>query len=190
MFQKWRVAILLLLTMMVQAPARAEVNGQTAPALVVWCGETELYSFFVANEPVLKVQDGNAIIQSDGEWEEEVGLHTYKNNCYYSIPMSESSEYRITLEQRDYMGVFGHSTPTSIEETAAVVAHPTFSVKDGVLQVAGLQKDQTVIVAAVDGKVAAQAEADENGRATASLHQIKGIAIVKAGNVSFKVQVR
>lgn len=88
------------------------------------------------------------------------------------------------------MGVFGHSTPTGVEEAAAVVAHPTFSVKDGVLQVAGLQKGQTVTVAAVDGKVTAQAEADENGRATASLRQIKGIAIVKAGNVSFKVQVR
>ncbi len=190
MFQKWSVAILLLLTWMVHVPARAEVNGQTVPAVVVWCGETELYSFFVSNQPVLKVQNGNAIVQSDGEWEMEVGQKTYTNSCYYSLPMSESSGYRITLEQRDYMGAFGYATPTGVEDAATVIAHPAFSVKDGMLQVAGLQKGQPVTVAAVDGKVTARTMADENGRATASLHQIKGIAIVKAGNVSFKVLVR
>lgn len=153
------------------------------PALVVWDGETELYSFYVSNEPVLKVANGNAIIQSDGVW------GTY-NKCYYSIPMSETSKYKITLEQRDYIGDFGAHVPTSVTEAPTVKNKPAFSMENGILSVSGLKAGEPLMVFTVDGKTVAQGRADANGQASASLQQMPGTVIVKAGQVSFKVMVR
>ena len=154
------------------------------PALVVWDGETELYSFYVSNEPVLKVANGNAVIQSDGVW------GTYDSKCYYSIPMSETSKYKITLEQRDYMGDFGAQVPTSVTEAPTVKNKPAFSLKNGILSVSGLKAGEPLMVFTVDGKTVAQAKADANGQASTALRQMPGTVIVKAGRVSFKVMVR
>lgn len=88
----------IAMCMMAIVPMKAE---ERKAALVVWNGESELYSFFISDRPVLKVHNGNAIIQSDGVWEEYVNLQPVTCKCYYSIPMSESADYKITLEQRD-----------------------------------------------------------------------------------------
>ncbi len=177
----------MVCAMMALAPAWADSKQ---PALVVWDGETELYSFYVSDKPVLKVNNGNAIIQSDGEWAEEANLEIVKNKCYYSIPMSESSHYKVTLEQRDHIGIFGHQEPTGVKEADATITRPAFSIKDGILQVAGLEAGKPVTVVTTDGKVIAQTRADRSGHASASLHMMKGTAIIKAGNVSFKVMVK
>lgn len=178
---------LMACAMMALPPSWA---GGKQTALVVWNGETELYSFYVSDNPVLKVNNGYAIILSDGEWQEEVNLETVKNKCYYSIPMSESSHYKVTMEQRDYIGTFGHEEPTGVQQPRATIMHPAFSVKDGILQVAGLSEGERVTISTPDGKVTAQTRADRSGQASASLHALKGTAIIKAGNVSFKVMVR
>lgn len=160
-------------------------------AIVVWNGDSELYSFFVSDNPVLKVNNGNAIIKSDGTWEYEANLEKVTNTCYYSIPMSESSKYKLTLEERDYTGLFGHSDATAIDEiTNTSTTHPAFSLHDGILQVAGLDKGEQLTVASTDGKVIAQAKASHAGHASVSLHGQAGTLVVKAGNVSFKVMVR
>ena len=87
--------------MMAIAPMKAE---ERKAALVVWNGESELYSFFISDRPVLKVHNGNAIIN----------LQPVTYECYYSIPMSESADYKITLEQRDYIGTFGREDETGL----------------------------------------------------------------------------
>ena len=61
----------IAMCMMAIVPMKAE---ERKAALVVWNGESELYSFFISDRPVLKVHNGNAIIQSDGVWEEYVNL--------------------------------------------------------------------------------------------------------------------
>lgn len=159
-------------------------------ALVVWQGNQELYSFYVANNPTLKINNGYAVVQSDGEWEEENMFEVYAHECYFTIPMSESSNYKISLEKRDYMGVFGHKVPTSVEEKLTVTARPAFSIQGGVLHVAGLKSGEKVAVYTLDGKTAVQVKADSDGRASASLRQLSGTVIVKAGNVSFKVLIK
>lgn len=156
-------------------------------ALVVWQGDQELYSFYVANNPTLKVSNGYAVVQSEGKWED---FQVSQHECYFSIPMSESSNYKISLEKRDYMGVFGHRVPTSIEEKLTVTARPAFSIQGGVLHVAGLKSGEQVTVYTLDGKTAVQVKADSDGRASASLRQMSGTVIVKAGNVSFKVLIK
>lgn len=166
------------------ASATAALADGMQPALVVWNGDTELYSFYVSNEPVLKVSNGNAIVQSDGTWGAE------NAPCYYSIPMSETANYKITLEQRDYTGDFGQGVPTSIKETPTAVKRPAFSVKNGLLSVAGLQAGETLLVFAADGRKFAQAKADANGQASVSLRQALGTVVVKAGHVSFKLMVK
>lgn len=59
-------------------------------ALVVWQGDQELYSFYVANNPTLKVSNGYAVVQSEGKWETESYFQVSQHECYFSIPMSES----------------------------------------------------------------------------------------------------
>lgn len=159
-------------------------------ALVVWQGDQELYSFYVANNPTLKVSNGYAVVQSEGKWEEESYFQVSQHEFYFSIPMSESSNYKISLEKRDYMGMFGHSVPTSVEEKLTVTARPAFSIQGGVLHVAGLKGGEQVAVYTLDGKTAVQVKADSDGRASASLRQLSGTVIVKAGNVSFKVLIK
>lgn len=58
-------------------------------ALVVWQGDQELYSFYVANNPTLKVSNGYAVVQSEGKWETESYFQVRQHDCYFSIPMSE-----------------------------------------------------------------------------------------------------
>jgi len=159
-------------------------------ALVVWQGDQELYSFYVANNPTLKVSNGYAVVQSEGKWEDEFLFEVRQHECYFSIPMSESSNYKISLEKRDYMGMFGHRVPTSVEEKLTVTARPAFSIQGGVLHVAGLKGGEQVTVYTIDGKTAVQVKADSDGRASASLRQMSGTVIVKAGNVSFKVLIK
>lgn len=160
-------------------------------AIVVWNGDSELYSFFVSDNPVLKVNNGNAIIKSDGTWEYEANLEKVTNTCYYSIPMSESSKYKLTLEERDYTGLFGYSDATAIGEiTHTSATRPAFSLRDGILQVAGLDKGELVTVASTDGKRIAQATAKQDGHASISLHGQAGTLVVKAGKASFKVLVK
>lgn len=177
----------IAMCMMAIVPMKAE---ETKSALVVWNGETELYSFFISDRPVLKVYNGNAIIQSDGVWEESVNLQTITYKCYYSIPMSESSDYRITLEQRDYIGIFGREDETGLQEINSTTLKPSFSFHDGTLQVAGLKAGTTVTTVTTDGKINGQTSADQSGRASVSLRGQSGTIIVKAGEVSFKVLVR
>ena len=172
----------IAMCMMAIVPMKAE---ERKAALVVWNGESELYSFFISDRPVLKVHNGNAIIQSDGTWEEYVIC-----KCYYSIPMSESADYKITLEQRDYIGTFGREDETGLQEITSTTLKPSFSFHDGTLQVAGLKTGTTVTTATTDGKITAQASADQSGRASVSLRGQSGTIIVKAGEVSFKVLVR
>ena len=88
------------------------------------------------------------------------------------------------------MGVFGHRVPTSIEEKLTATARPAFSIQGGVLHVAGLKSGEQVAVYTLDGKTAVQVKADSDGRASASLRQMSGTVIVKAGNVSFKVLIK
>lgn len=160
-------------------------------AIVVWNGDSELYSFFVSDSPVLKVSNGNAIIKSDGTWEYEANLEKVTNTCYYSIPMSESSQYKLTLEERDYTGLFGHGNATAIDEVSSTTTtHPAFSLRDGILQVAGLDEGEQVTVASTDGKVIAQAKASHAGHTSISLHGQAGTLVVKAGGASFKVLVK
>lgn len=160
-------------------------------AIVVWDGETELYSFFVSDTPVLKVRNGYAVIKSDGTWESEVNLEKVTYECYYRIPMSESSHYKLTLEERDYTGVFGSGNATSIKDAPrAETARPTFSLHDGILQVAGLVEGEQVTVASIDGKVINQSEANSSGQVSVSLHGQVGLIVVKAGNVSFKIMLK
>lgn len=177
----------IAMCMMAIVPMKAE---ERKAALVVWNGESELYSFFISDKPVLKVHNGNAIIQSDGVWEESVNLETITNKCYYSIPMSESSDYRITLEQRDYIGIFGREDETGLQEINSTTLKPSFSFHDGTLQVAGLKAGTAVTTATTDGKINGQTSADQSGRASVSLRGQSGTIIVKAGEVSFKVLVR
>lgn len=73
-------------------------------ALVVWQGDQELYSFYVANNPTLKVSNGYAVVQSEGKWETEFYFEVRKYECYFSIPMSESSNYKISLEKTRLYG--------------------------------------------------------------------------------------
>ena len=47
-----------------------------------------------------------------------------------------------------------------------------------------------VTASSLDGKTAVQVKADSDGRASASLRQMSGTVIVKAGNVSFKVLIK
>ncbi len=156
-------------------------------AIVVWYGDSELYSFFVSDNPVLKVHDGRAVIQSDGTYEHQLETYT----CYYSILMSESSEYKLTMEERDYTGYFDDGSATSVEEVPdAGTARPAFSLRGGILQVAGLAEGEQVTVASTDGKVIAQAKAGRGGQASVSLRGLAGTIVVKAGNVSFKVIVK
>ena len=166
----------IAMCMMAIAPMEAE---DMKAALVVWNGESELYSFFISDRPVLKVHNGNAIIQSDGVWEEYVNLQPVTYECYYSIPMSESADYKITLEDE-----------TGLQEITFTTLKPSFSFHDGTLQVAGLKAGTTVTTATTDGKITAQASADQSGRASVSLRGQSGTIIVKAGEVSFKVLVR
>ena len=177
----------IAMCMMAIVPMKAE---ERKAALVVWNGESELYSFFISDRPVLKVHNGNAIIQSDGTWEEYVNLQPVTYECYYSIPMSESADYKITLEQRDYIGTFGREDETGLQEITSTTLKPSFSFHDGTLQVAGLKAGTTVTTATTDGKITAQASADQSGRASVSLRGQSGTIIVKAGEVSFKVLVR
>lgn len=177
----------IAMCMMAIAPMKAE---ETKAALVVWNGDSELYSFFISDRPVLKVHNGNAIIQSDGVWEEYVNLQPVTCKCYYSIPMSESADYKITLEQRDYIGTFGREDETRLQEINSTTLKPSFSFRDGTLQVAGLKAGTTVTTATTDGKITAQTSADQSGRASVSLRGQSGTIIVKAGEVSFKVLVR
>lgn len=174
----------IAMCMMAIVPMKAE---ERKAALVVWNGESELYSFFISDRPVLKVHNGNAIIQSDGVWEEYVNLQPVTCKCYYSIPMSESADYKITLEQRDYIGTFGREDETGLQE---ITSTTLISFHDGTLQVAGLKAGTTVTTATTDGKITAQTSADQSGRASVSLRGQSGTIIVKAGEVSFKVLVR
>lgn len=159
-------------------------------AIVVWNGDSELYSFFVSDSPMLKVSNGNAIIKSDGTWEYEANLEKVTNTCYYSIPMSESSKYKLTLEERDYTGLFNHGNATAIDEVISITSHPAFSLRDGILQVAGLGEGEQVTVASTDGKVIVQAKASHAGHTSISLHGQAGTLVVKAGGASFKVLVK
>ena len=148
-------------------------------AIVVWYGDSELYSFFVSDNPVLKVHDGRAVIQSDGTYEHQLETYT----CLY--------ELELNMEERDYTGYFDDGSATSVEEVPdAGTARPAFSLRGGILQVAGLAEGEQVTVASTDGKVIAQAKAGRGGQASVSLRGLAGTIVVKAGNVSFKVIVK
>lgn len=180
-----------LILMMAMAAAGSATEKK--PALVVWYGEQELYSFFISDSPQLKVEGGNAIITSDGKWTYEQYYNEYEQQCCVSIPFSESSDYRITLEQRSYTGNYYYCDEDmvdGIDETATTPGAPQFSMKDGVLRVAGLTAGDDVLISSLDGKQLGTAKADGNGHATLSLPRQAGAAIVKAGSVSFKIIIR
>ncbi len=166
---------------------------EKTPAIVVWDGEQELYSFFISDSPQLKVEGGNAIITSDGKWMREAYYNEYEMECRVSIPFSESSSYRITLEQRSYTGDYFYCDEDmvdGIDETLLADGAPQFSMKDGVLRVVGLAADDCVSVSSLDGKPFGSTVANSNGCAALPLPRQTGTAVVKAGNVSFKIIIR
>ncbi len=178
---------------LMMAMATAGSATEKKPALVVWYGEQELYSFFISDSPQLKVEDGNAIITSDGKWTYEMYYDEYEQECHVSIPFSESLDYRITLEQRSYTGDYYYcdeNMADGIDETAPTPGAPQLSMKDGVLRVAGLAAGDNVLISSLDGKQLGATKADSNGHATLSLPRQTGAAVVKAGNVSIKIIIR
>ncbi len=163
------------------------------PAIVVWGGEQELYSFFISDSPQLTVEGGNAVITSDGKWIYEENYNEYERECRVSIPFSESSSYRITLEQRSYTGDYYYCDEDmvdGIDESSPTPGAPQFSMQGGVLRVVGLAEDDCVSVSSLDGKSLGSTVANGNGCAVLPLPHQTGTVVVKAGNVSFKIIIR
>lgn len=169
------------------------VAADRQPALVVWNGERELFSFFVADNPQMTVKNGYAVIESDGEWSYDNYFQTITSKCSYQIPMSESQGYRITMEMRSYTGMYDYCDEDmldGVENVAEKLTAPIFSMKDGVLQVAGLDEGCPVAVYSTDGKTLGKTAADRSGHATLPLQNMNGTAVVTAGSVTFKIVVK
>lgn len=167
-------------------------------AVVVWQGDEEVYSFYVSDNPVLNVVDGNAVIKSDGRWEyisssDLLVWEGYTQECYFSIPMSESAGYRLTLEQRSYTGDFylqSEEYVTGVDEVEQKPAHPVFSTRDGRLNVAGLDAEAQVEVYAQDGARLGATKANAHGYASMALPAQKGTVVVKAGSANVKLLLK
>lgn len=167
-------------------------------AVVVWQGDEEVYSFYVSDNPVLNVVDGNAVIKSDGRWtyiaqNDMIYWDNLTQECYFSIPMSESAGYRLTLEQRSYTGDFylqSEEYVTGVDEVEQRPAHPVFSTRDGRLNVAGLDAEAQVEVYAQDGARLGATKANAHGYASMALPAQKGTVVVKAGSANVKLLLK
>lgn len=161
-------------------------------AVVVWYEEKEVYSFFVSDNPQITVENGYANIKSDGEWTYYAEDGDYIQQCFFSIPMSESTPYHISFEQRSYTGYTYENSEEYITdvETPQQAAKPQFSMKDGVLHAAGLEAEVPVSICTVDGKVLGSTKADKAGNARLQMPQHNGAAVVKAGSITAKILLR
>lgn len=189
MMRKLRKRVLAFFACLMAVFISALAEGEHS-ALVVWNGEKELYSFYVSDNPVLKISNGNALVQSDGEWEQKLYFDTVKNRCYYEIPMSETSNYKITIEKRSYTGPWGSNAETGIGQVSSESVRPAFSLKDGLLRVGGLKEGESLIVSTTDGKLLGSVEVSKKGYASLSLQNARGTIVVKAGEITFKILVK
>ena len=182
----FRAAVAFLL-LWASAVARAE----SKPAIVVWYEESELFSFFVSDNPEMRIEGGYAIIESDGEWSYDWYFTQITQKCSFSIPLSETKPYRLTFEQRDYTGDYYYCDPEMVDGMNHVKpAAPQFSMKDGILRVDGLDGGDVVSVSTTDGKLLGTTLANEAGFASMQLPRYTGIAVVRAGSINFKITIQ
>ena len=191
MKQHYLKTIFMLIGLLFTAVLSSQAD-ENQTALVVWQGDEEIYSLYIVDTPELTVENGNAIIKSDGTWTQESYFETHERECYIALPLSETANYRLTFEKRNYSGMRDDTnTEVGIDAIPAESKPaPLFSMHDGQLTVRCAAPGTQVSLTTIDGKLIGTATADTQGHATITIRDIKGTAIVKAGKVSFKIIVR
>ena len=189
---KFYLKTFLTLAVMLSATALRTLADETQTALVVWQGDEEIYSLYIVDTPELTVENGNAIIKSDGTWTQETYFETHERECYITLPLSETANYRLTFEKRNYSGERNDTnTEVGINDIPAKSVHtPGFSMQGGVLTVHGMEAGTQLSVTSVDGRLIGKATSSSDGEASVSIRDLRGTAIVNAGKVSFKIMVR
>lgn len=161
-------------------------------AVVVWYDDEELFSFYVSDNPQISVEEGYAVIQSEGEYPVYQVDKTYYYPCIFMVPLSETKPYRISFEERSYRGDYYYSTEDYVDavEKPTQNVKPHFAVHGRTLSVAGLEAGLPVSVCSADGKELVSTRAGQAGSASLLLPQHKGTAVVKAGSLTFKILLR
>lgn len=154
-------------------------------AVVVWYGSQEQYCIFTESAPVFTVVNGSAVLSADGDFE----YKGYTVSFEYTVPLSESTPYRVTFEKRAYQGF----TPdeVGVRDIKAESLRPQFSIQGGSLRVNALKPGSQVSLFTLDGKKLATAKADQSGRVQAQLPKTQGTVVVRATDgINFKILVK
>ena len=175
-----KVLLVLLMCLPFLGASADGPSDEPRHALVIWYENEEIYRFLLDNEPTLTVEDGNAVIQSDDTYYDEEYQQDIR--LYYSVPISESSKYRLTFEKRSSQG-YVHD---GIQDVQGV--HPQFSLKGNQLQVMGQKSGEKLNVYTTDGKLVGSARTAEDGTARVAVPVGKHDALViKSGKANFKI---